>query len=1259
MILMFATLLLFCSQIEKNNPLLSSYPGDYRFELLTPSSADTLAVFEPYRLHFRITGSDTFDRFEISGAAAAAFDAAIFADSLDISYSTVCLYPVKPFSGMVQVDGVRPNDKRVSHSVALTIMNPYSITGDTLGGLSQNVALTVCRTDNRPCAPTIASVTWFIDNSTDTSLSIITPFPISSATQAKKRISALLTDIHGDTLRLLPHDVTFKGNAPVLETAILQDSATLGSTLSFAVTVNDNDRDPLGFIILAGSDTLIPSLILHPYTQEYLIASEKPLRDTGWITCRIYCRDSSGLRSNTIDTLVYSRYHFSIVKFPDSTRIVPLNESYTLSVEGSWAQHYRWKSRRLGFDTIIDSSSMQLTYVDSLTDTIQVWGMGDTLHTSGSMLAGPPATLVVTIRTFSNSLKRVAFPSEVRARHWGTWRVQAENTAGALPSGSAAYYWSISPDHLYDSIRVNAHELSLFFRDTAPSFTVSVIAVIGTDSTQEQTQSVTVRVYRPSIAFDSSSYTCKVNESKRFSVRATDPIDHAIAGIYYRIKYPYGDSAVHALNLDTSWTIAFVTPGSQTLIAWAFDADGFSSDTATARVEVTTTKPHFFRLVLDTLIYIHDIVAIRTPADPGNAKDSIVKYYWDLNSDGIWDDSTAVAQRNISYAAPGKDTLRVSCRNSIGEMPDSALRMYVIIDQGRPRVDSVQPRPTQQYINNQVTVRVRASDVNGRIKKLLIDTTQIGHIDTALTGLDAQTLDTQIVLTFAHAGTYSVKAAVVDDDTVTSAFAVGDSLVVIDPGNPRVLGIRPDTVWIYDDTGFTIGATDNKGVAEYAWSKDSINWSSWSADSVFHTAFTSAGVNYLWLKVRDGEGNTSAVVKEPVFVRLGKPMIGAITVDTAMNAIFVNDSRKFTIHYADSNGTVDSIRIDNGSGTFGAWQKAPRDSTVLSRKFAITEPGQRAIRVLVKDNNGIVSDTGRLTIAVRLGAPVIDSIAPDTVWVRDVNTFTVFAHDTNGLPDSFEIDWNNDGAYDDRRGSGTFTHAFDTSTTGMRSVVAHVMDNDSVWSTRALNVMVRLGRPMVKQGISSDSIQWDKGTAYDTMFYVYTGSGNTWVIIDTSDTNGFMQRFEWDRGNDGSWDYTTTQPALYQYFNLNAASLISVRGQDDDSVSSGKQVFYVFPDEPPPVPTLSNVTFPAASQVRLRWSGQDAKDGTNTQFEILCDQNNPPTTVISNFAAFPLDGTAKFYLDYAVLSTGTYYWKIIAKDARGSQAASSVNSFDF
>jgi len=139
--------------------------------------------------------------------------------------------------------------------------------------------------------------------------------------------------------------------------------------------------------------------------------------------------------------------------------------------------------------------------------------------------------------------------------------------------------------------------------------------------------------------------------------------------------------------------------------------------------------------------------------------------------------------------------------------------------------------------------------------------------------------------------------------------------------------------------------------------------------------------------------------------------------------------------------------------------------------------------------------------------------------------------------------------------------------------------------------------------------------------------------------------------------YAQAQSDLFNLFLLTA--LMSVWCKDNDSIPSAKMTCYVFPDEPPPVPTLSNVIFPIVSQVRLRWSGQDAKDGTNTQFEILCDQDNPPTTVISNFAAFPLDGTAKFYFDYTVPSTGTYYWKIIAKDARGSQAASSVNSFDF
>jgi len=272
----------------------------------------------------------------------------------------------------------------------------------------------------------------------------------------------------------------------------------------------------------------------------------------------------------------------------------------------------------------------------------------------------------------------------------------------------------------------------------------------------------------------------------------------------------------------------------------------------------------------------------------------------------------------------------------------------------------------------------------------------------------------------------------------------------------------------------------------------------------------------IWLKVRDNESNWSTVLRDSVLVKAGYPTVAIDSLDTAMSRVFVNDTRKYYVRASDPNGMVKRICVNWNGGT------TPNDSlsvnaqavsgVYFTHKYTIAQSGLRQVKVWAVDEDTMRSSVFTLPVNVRLGAPVIDSIAPDTVWVKDADVFTVHASDTNGHADSFEIDWDNNGLSDTSNHTGTFTHAFDTSTTGLRSVVVHVMDNDSVRSTRALSVWVRLGRPMVQEGSSSDTIQWVRGAVNDTMFSVYKGA-NTFAITDSADSNGSIPWYFWDLDN--------------------------------------------------------------------------------------------------------------------------------------------------
>ena len=71
--------------------------------------------------------------------------------------------------------------------------------------------------------------------------------------------------------------------------------------------------------------------------------------------------------------------------------------------------------------------------------------------------------------------------------------------------------------------------------------------------------------------------------------------------------------------------------------------------------------------------------------------------------------------------------------------------------------------------------------------------------------------------------------------------------------------------------------------------------------------------------------------------------------------------------------------------------------------------------------------------------------------------------------------------------------------------------------------------------------------------------------------------------------------------------------------------------------------------VELEWNGRDAV-GDPLQFDLYCDQSNPPTTLVSG------NQEATSYAIEA-LPNSVYYWKVIATDNKGGKAIGQVWTF--
>jgi len=148
------------------------------------------------------------------------------------------------------------------------------------------------------------------------------------------------------------------------------------------------------------------------------------------------------------------------------------------------------------------------------------------------------------------------------------------------------------------------------------------------------------------------------------------------------------------------------------------------------------------------------------------------------------------------------------------------------------------------------------------------------------------------------------------------------------------------------------------------------------------------------------------------------------------------------------------------------------------------------------------------------------------VWIKDLNTFTITAHDPNGTSvDSFAVLFDTGSTLwkGSRTNSISGISFEDTSKAGPRQIKVKVKDMDDLWTEKSFSLNVKLGRPIISLANFGDTIQWERGVngALDTMFYTWK-SGDTYVFVDTSDSNGNIIRYDWDRGDDGTIDYPNT-----------------------------------------------------------------------------------------------------------------------------------------
>jgi hypothetical protein len=655
-------------------------------------------------------------------------------------------------------------------------------------------------------------------------------------------------------------------------------------------------------------------------------------------------------------------------------------------------------------------------------------------------------------------------------------------------------------------------------------------------------------------------------------------------------------------------------------------------------------------------VWIDDdtLYTITAQANPTTAlKQRVVQ--WEAG--GTWDTSATDTIRHV-YTSAGLKQVTCFVIDKNGTISNIVNKTITVL-LGAPSIASVtiDSALSKIFINDTVHFSVHGFDPNGQIDSIKVSWT--GAATAFTQTLPASGNAATFAKAFSSSGPQTLRFRVIDNDGLTVDTTI---TITVRQGKPVITSIATDTpstrIFTGQQVKFTVTGLDTNGPIagmKAAWNNDTTAFNAMvltNGVGTLSNTFTTPGTKQVRLRVNDNDGlSTDSVLT--VFVHTGRPVVTSITPDSN---IFINDTRKFAIATKDSNGTVDSVKIDNGSGSFGIFVKTFNGFDTLNRVFLRSEAGSKTIRVIAKDNDGLLSDTAKLTVTVRLAAPVIDSMqVPATIWINDTNTYQIVAHDTNGTIIKYYFDWANSGAWQDSSTNGSASGHFNTP--GLKTIRFGVMDNDTLLTISTKQIAVHLGASRV----------WIPGG--DTMFVVTpAGGGNDTLRISHYDTNGTIQTFYWAMssisGLDTSHVYAKGSADSLVYnipqTSVNLSFQMAVFGKDDDGNVAG-DTFWLYPDAPPPAPTINAVA--GTDSVTIYWLGKDVKDGNMTQYRVLLHNNGEPDStitadILSNWkSGYRVSDLPQFDFMLKVKvahSVNLYYYQVQARDARGSVTPSTT-----
>jgi PKD repeat protein len=575
------------------------------------------------------------------------------------------------------------------------------------------------------------------------------------------------------------------------------------------------------------------------------------------------------------------------------------------------------------------------------------------------------------------------------------------------------YKWDFNGDGVFeDSSFITANTSHTF--TSAGSYQTILEARDDDGNSGFDTIVVTVLNQPPVITKIKTDTTISINDTVVFFANATDA-DGTIKNFSWDFD---GNGIFDFVGTNANSNHAYTNIGVYNAILKVLDDDNKATlDTVTVNVIL---DPPIVNLGNDTTISINSTITFQAKVNQqfGN----ILKYKWDFNGDGVWDDSSTT-NANVSHAYTTEAIYRSVSYVSDDDGNVGLDTMIVNVTNLAPSITFIK-NDTTISINDTVVFTALASDPDGTIKNYSWDFDGNGSFDYI--GLSANSSHA-----YTTVGFYNAIIQVLDDDNKAMLDTVKINVVLDRP----IVNIGPDTTISINSTiNFKATTTQQFGnIIIYKWdyNGDGILDDSSATTPNGTYIYTHEAIYNAILYATDDDGNIG-IDTIRIAVTNSAPSILSIRSDTLIS---INDNVSFSASATDIDGTIKSYSWDfDGNGTF--------DYTGLSSSSNFAYPNSGTFRAILKvtdDDDKPKLDTVNITVII--DAPTVNIGRDTTIAINQSMQLTANATQQFGSIVKYYWDVEADGTWNDSTLTPTYSISF--SSGGHHKIVAKVVDDDN------------------------------------------------------------------------------------------------------------------------------------------------------------------------------------------------------------------------